>query len=96
MISLTVEQKNIVLEILKHLVPDCQIFVFGSRAKGTQKPFADLDLLISGSQPLALLTRAKLRDAFTESDLPFRVDVVDEKSASLEFLSVIKDDLRSL
>ncbi|MFA5945997.1 MAG: nucleotidyltransferase domain-containing protein [Patescibacteria group bacterium] len=92
MMSLTEEQKRIVLDILHRLVPDCQVSVFGSRAKGTRKPFADLDLLISGQKPLTLSTRAKLRDAFSESDLTFRVDVVDEKSASAEFLNAIRVD----
>jgi len=92
MIVLTKGEKMIVHDILNKFVPTYKVFVFGSRAKGTKKPFADLDLLISGDTPIPNLTVALLRDAFSESDLPFRVDLLDEKTTSSEFLAAIDAD----
>ena len=53
-------------------------WVFGSRATGRARPYSDLDLLISSPAPLDWRARADLQDAFEASNLPFRVDVVEE------------------
>jgi predicted nucleotidyltransferase len=53
------------------------VWVFGSRAKKTRKPFSDLDLAIDAASPLAYSTLVNLKNDFEESDLPYKVDVVD-------------------
>lgn len=53
-------------------------WVFGSRATGRARPYSDLDILISSPAPLDWRARADLQDAFEASNLPFRVDVVEE------------------
>ena len=69
------------LEALRALlaahVPQCKAVVFGSRAKGTANPCSDLDLALIGPEKLAPGVLSDLRYAFMESDLPFRVDVLD-------------------
>jgi len=92
MTKLTSEQEDIVRRILRKWVPTRNVSIFGSRARGTKKPFADLDLLILGSNPLPLVTITELREAFSESNLPFRVDIVEEANASPEFLDAIRKD----
>lgn len=93
MIVLTLEHRREVEKILREIVPDAHVSVFGSRANGTKKKFADLDLLIKDRRPLSLNTLSKLREAFSESDLPFRVDIVDGQSTSKEFLHTIQPSL---
>jgi hypothetical protein len=44
---------------------------------GKAKPFSDLDLAVMGAEPLPSATLTALVDAFDESDLPFKVDIVD-------------------
>ena len=53
-------------------------WVFGSRATGRARPYSDLDILIPSPVPLDWRARADLQDAFEASNLPFRVDVVEE------------------
>lgn len=62
-----------------------QIWVFGSRATGKARRFSDLDLLMRADGPLSFVQQAELEEAFSESDLPFRVDVVDWHRISDEF-----------
>ncbi len=71
------EQLAIVQAILREHVPDHEVWAFGSRATGTAKPFSDLDLAIITDAPLPLGTIGALEEAFTESDLSWKVDVVD-------------------
>lgn len=77
-------------QILRQLVPSCEVWAFGSRVKGTAKPFSDLDLVIMSQQPLSLALMASLHEAFSESDLPWKVDVVDCSTTSPEFRAVIE------
>ncbi|MGD7070768.1 nucleotidyltransferase family protein [Acetobacter sp. AAB5] len=76
-IDITPEERAIVLRILNEIVPDREVQAFGSRVTGKAKPFSDLDLAIMGDEPLSLETRAQLEEAFSESELPWKVDVLD-------------------
>jgi type I restriction enzyme S subunit len=91
-IDIRPEHWVIVAGILRNYVPHYDVWAFGSRAKGTAKPFSDLDLAVIAAEPLALDLRAALADEFTESDLPWKVDVVDWASTSDVFREVIKRD----
>lgn len=74
---MTPQERAIVLRILNEIVPDREVRAFGSRVTGKAKPFSDLDLAIMGDEPLSLETRARLEEAFSESELPWKVDVLD-------------------
>lgn len=80
----------IVREILRHHVPSLEVWAFGSRAKHTAKPYSDLDLAIITDLPLPLDMAAGLRDAFSESELPWKVDVVDWATADEAFREIIR------
>ena len=73
---------KIVLEILKRIVPDREVWGFGSRAKRTAQDTSDLDLAVIGEIPLDFRTLAALRDAFSESNIPYKADVVDWSTIS--------------
>lgn len=90
MIHLTETERHIVQNILQKILPEAHVVVFGSRVTGKLKPFSDLDLAVNNKKPLSLEQLSKLKDAFSESNLPFRVDVVDMQTVSGEFLDVIK------
>lgn len=83
-----------VKDILRHHLPaDCGAWVFGSRAKGTSHRFSDLDLLIKPDKSLSGANFALMQDAFSESDLPFRVDPTCWKDMSEGFRKLIENDL---
>ena len=69
-----------------------KVFVFGSRAKGTLKRGADLDLAVDVGRPLTPSEVGRIADGFEDSDLPYRVDVVDLQSASEAFRMIIARD----
>jgi predicted nucleotidyltransferase len=94
MIDITAEQENIISQILDRYVPDREVAVLGSRTAGTTRPYSDLDMAIMGSQPIALRTLALLKDAFAESDLPFRIDIIQWCRTSREFRKLIEPMLQ--
>ena len=60
--------------------------------KGTTKPYSDLDLAVISDAPLPLDVLAWLVEDFSESDLPWRVDVVDWAATSESFRRIIERD----
>jgi len=83
----------IVKDILKRHVPDATVWVFGSRATGRAKKFSDLDLCFKAPQPLSLDRISAMAEDFAESDLPWKVDIVDWWSISERFRQIIEHDL---
>ena len=88
-VQLDAESLAEVRKILDFHVPALKVWVFGSRATETAKRFSDLDIALEGDAPIAYETISKLKHAFTESDLPMRVDVVDWNSLDEEFKQAI-------
>ena len=89
MIDLNPKHFETVQHILAKHVPGCEVRAFGSRVKWTAKDYSDLDLAIVGSKPLTLRQGRQLAEAFEESDLPIRVDVLDWHTISEEFKRII-------
>jgi len=90
MINLAPGHLEKVRTILQKHVPQCEVRAFGSRVNGTPKDYSDLDLAVVGSGKLSDDTLRRLKEAFEESDLPFRVDVLDWHATSPEFQKVIE------
>ena len=77
-IDLPADHRRLVLDILRaHLPPSAKAWVFGSRATGRARRYSDLDLVIDAGRQLTLDEAARLSEAFSDSDLPYRVDLVD-------------------
>ncbi len=82
----------IVCSILRQHVPDREVLAFGSRATWTAKDYSDLDLAIMGDEPLTLDATSALAEGFGESDLPFKVDVVDWAKIDNIFRNIVHRD----
>jgi predicted nucleotidyltransferase len=79
-----------VKRILAEHVPDCEVRAFGSRVTETAKRYSDLDLAVVGARALERDALRRLKEAFEESDLPFRVDVLDWHAIADSFRKVIE------
>lgn len=88
-IGLGPDAKKEILEILGRHVPGREIWAFGSRVAGRAKPFSDLDLVILGEGPVDPLVMAELREAFSESSLPFKVDIAEWAALDATFRRII-------
>ncbi|KAB2951968.1 nucleotidyltransferase domain-containing protein [Heliorestis acidaminivorans] len=89
MIKLSEEELRTVKNILKTYASNLEILVFGSRVTGKTHEHSDLDIALKGKDKLDLLLLANLKDDFQDSDLSFRVDIVDYHRISPEFQKVI-------
>ena len=73
-IDITTDQRKTVLALLASHLPNTTAWVYGSRVKWTARPESDLDLVVFAT-PEQTGRVSNLREAFEESDLPFRVDL---------------------
>ena len=81
-----------VQQILREKVPELEVRVFGSRASWTARETSDLDLVLMTKEPLDISRMAKLKESFSESNIPFRVDIVDWADTSENFRKIIEKD----
>ena len=92
-IDLEARHLHQVQDVLRKYVPECEVWVFGSRASNNKaKRFSDLDLAVVSPTALPVRRLALLASAFEESDLPIKVDLVDLQSSSPAFRRRIASD----
>ena len=89
MINAPAHDLEVVKQILRRYFPGAEARVFGSRAGGNAKPYSDLDIGIVGAAKLDARALAGAKEEFEESDIPFRVDVLDWHRISEEFRQII-------
>ena len=90
MIDIKLAHLQTIKRILAEHVPDCEVRAFGSRVRGKVKGYSDLDLAVVCQNDLRAERLRHLKEAFEESDLPFRVDVLDWNRTSESFHKVIE------
>ena len=79
-----------VQSILKTRIPDREVWAFGSRVTGGATAVSDLDLVIISEKALSFESLAALRDDFSESNIPYKVDVVDWAMIAPSFQAIIR------
>lgn len=72
------EHIRIVCDVLHTLLPkEARAYVFGSRVSGGARRYSDLDLALEWVRPLGLDVLGEIAEALSESDLAYKVDIVD-------------------
>ena len=74
-IDLTPAQRRTILRLIAIHLPNTDVWAYGSRVKWTSQPASDLDL-VAFAGPEQKQHVAHLREAFEQSNLPFRVDLL--------------------
>ncbi len=88
------EIKNIIFQFLDP--EEYGVFIFGSRATGKAKKYSDYDIGILGTKSVPLNILAKINEALEESNLPYRVDVVDFSLVSKDFKEIALSKIKKL
>ncbi len=91
-IALQPSELNLVREILAKHIPDREVRIFGSRYNGRVKPFSDLDLVIMGDATINPDTISSIHEAFSESNISFKVDIIEWVTTSQTFRRIINQN----
>jgi predicted nucleotidyltransferase len=93
-IDLSQAELAIVRDILRAQLPSgTRAWVFGSRATATARRYSDLDLALEWDRPLGLDLLGRVAEALSDSDLPYKVDLLDLRSLDPAFRARIEADM---
>ncbi len=91
MLDLNPKYAAIVQQILAKHIPNQTVWIYGSRIKGTAHEGSDLDLVIMPSPHTPSTEQlSALKAAFSESNLPILVDIINWESIPTHFKSEIE------
>lgn len=94
MINLSSDTLLEVKKILSEYIPDAEVSVFGSRINGQNKKYSDLDLAVRMPENKKL-DQEKLNDlnnAFSESNIPIMIDIIDLNTVSDSFREIVLEN----
>ena len=89
-IDISPDEWVMIRDIRKRHVPHLEVWAFGSRVRGGARKYSDLDLAIITATPLSWTQSGALKEDFSESDRPFRVDILDWANTDESFRSVVE------
>ncbi|MGL4942129.1 MAG: nucleotidyltransferase family protein [Thermoguttaceae bacterium] len=89
MICVSGEEMKIVIGVLEKHLKTGEVRAFGSRYKGTNRNYSDLDIAIVGDERLADHTLDSIKEDFSDSELVFRVDVLDYHQLADNFRKIV-------
>lgn len=91
MIEIEPHNLDIIRNILKEYAKGIEVRTFGSRIRGTARKFSDIDIALVGNDKLSDKMISDLKEALSNSDLPYKVDILDWKAISPEFRKTIEN-----
>ena len=69
--------RKTVLQLVERHVPNCEVRAYGPRVEWTADLYSRLDIAVMGTSDASPRALTALREAFSNSDLPFIIDVMD-------------------
>lgn len=76
-IAIPAEHLRYLLEKIKLYIPNATVWAFGSRVAWSHRPASDLDLAVHCDKQTAKKDIPKLNETLRESDIPFKVQILD-------------------
>lgn len=92
MIDLDEKYVNFIKKAFDERLNNYKLYLFGSRAKGRARKYSDIDLAVD-SPELTDKIKSDLEIYFTDSTIPYEIDIVDLNNISEKFKNIISDDL---
>ncbi|MBN2267332.1 MAG: nucleotidyltransferase domain-containing protein [Candidatus Babeliaceae bacterium] len=71
--------------IVRRHFPQARIYLFGSRATHKNRPGSDIDIAIDNGSTVDFATLLKVWGELDESNIPYKVDLVDLQASSESF-----------
>ena len=85
---------DFIINTVKSILPDAEIYIYGSRVQGKAREYSDVDIALRGEIDFDKLL--KLKVLFEDSTFPYKVDIVVLDSLKPDFLKIIENDLNKI
>ncbi len=87
--NLKQEYKNLILKAIAYHYPNAKVILFGSRARGTNRPGSDVDLALDINEPIKLSEMARIRVTLSNLPIALTMDIVDMNNIPNELKEII-------
>ena len=87
--NLTPEYKQWTMKAIDYHFPNAKVILFGSRARGTNSPSADVDLALDTGHLIKLHEIARARVTLDNLPIALEVDIVDMHNIPAELKEII-------
>jgi len=84
-----IKEKETIVRLLNALFPNVKVYLFGSRARGTNRPNSDIDLAIDMGHKLDFIEVSRARSILEMLSVPQKIDLVDVQSVPVELREII-------
>ena len=90
------EYKEMILRALEYHFPGAKVILFGSRARGDNKPASDIDLAVDADgKPVDFRELFRAKNTLENLNMPYKTDLVDVNGVVDELRAVIlKEGIR--
>lgn len=75
--SLDIKTQNKIIDLISVLIPEAHIYLFGSRARGTNTKYSDIDLALDAGKVLCRASVDEVKSVLRETNIMYIIDVVD-------------------
>lgn len=88
------KDKEKIIGLISVLAPNAKIYLFGSRARGTNSQWSDINLALDAGEPLSSSVIGELNAIMEATHLPYEVEMLDFYLVTpLMKQSILKDRL---
>ncbi len=81
--------QNVIKNEVKKVLPNATIFLFGSRSRGENLQYSDIDIALRAQQAIDCQQLALIKFNIEQTSIPYKVDLVDLNNISEAFLCEI-------
>jgi predicted nucleotidyltransferase len=86
------EEKAKIIRLIKAVIPAAEIYLYGSRARGTYHHGSDVDIALGG-KGLTRYNAGEVRAVLEGSRLPYIFDIIALDAVGNEFINIIKGEM---
>lgn len=86
------EDQQKIYGLIKALLPEVTVILYGSRARGTHSDSSDVDIAVESKTPLTRVDVGEVRDVLNATNIPHKFDVVDLNRVSPDMKTIIKKE----
>ena len=84
--------KKMILDAMNYHFPGSKVILFGSRARRTHKPGADIDIAVEADEPIDFNEMYRARVTLEHLIVPFKIDLVDMNEIPAELQETIREE----
>lgn len=88
--SSLLQYRKQIISVIEKYVPGSKVYLFGSRARGTNYEGSDIDIALDAGKKIDRLLIGNILEEMEASSIPFFVDIVDMHGASDAIVEQIK------